>query len=253
MSVHLVKYVLMAAIRDRLILSLIVMLLIGSSLALFLGNAAVIERDQFTVIFAASGLRFISVFGLVLFVVFFIRRSFDGKDIEFLLSRPIGRLRIIFSYAFSFSLLAIFMGLTVGGAVCAVAPHLFSDGHILWIASIIIENIIMVNAALFFSMYISSSATAALVTSGFYVLARMMGQLLGITDSALVDSTGIYAMALQMVSVIMPRLDLMGQSSWLIYGAENSVIGLTYIIGQGVIFSALVLLAASLDFIRRQF
>lgn len=253
MSLPLVKYVLMAALRDRLILSLIVILLLGSSLALFLGNAAVIEKDQFTVIFAASGLRFISIFGLVLFVVFFIRRSFEGKDIEFLLSRPIGRLHIIFSYALSFSLLAIFMGLTVGLAVYAVAPHLFGAGHVLWTTSIIVESIIMVNAALFFSMYISSSATAALVTSGFYILARMMGQLLGITDSSLVDNTGIYAMALQMVSVIMPRLDLMGQSSWLIYGAEGSTIGIAYIIGQGIVFSALVLLAASLDFLRRQF
>lgn len=253
MSFPLVKYVLIAALRDRLILSLIVILFIGSSLALFLGSAAVIEKDQFTIVFAAAGLRFTSVFGLVLFVVFFIRRSFEGKDIEFLLSRPIGRLRIIFSYAAAFSLLATFMGLTVGLAVYAVSPHLFGDGHVLWIASIIVENIIMVNVALFFSMYISSSATAALVTLGFYMLARMMGQLLGITDSSLVDGGGIYAMALQMVSVIMPRLDLMGQSSWLIYGVEGSGIGLAYILGQGVVFSALVLLAASLDFIRRQF
>ncbi|MGH1377618.1 MAG: hypothetical protein ACRBB3_02240 [Alphaproteobacteria bacterium] len=253
MSFPLIKYVLMAAIRDRLILSMLVIFFLGSSLALFLGDAAVIEKDQFTVIFAASGLRLISVFGLVLFVVFFVRRSFDGKDIEFLLSRPVGRLKIIFSYAFSFSLLALLMGISVGLCVYALAPHLFAQGHLLWVVSIIVENIIMVNVALFFAMYISSSASAAMVTSGSYILARMMGQLLGITDSSLVDSAGIYSMALQFVSVIIPRLDLMGQSSWLIYGVEGSDIGLLYIIGQGLVFTSLVLAAASLDFVRRQF
>lgn len=253
MSFPLVKYVLMAALRDRLILSMLIIFFLGSSLALFLGDAAVIEKDQFTVIFAASGLRLTSVFGLVLFVVFFIRRSFEGKDIEFLLSRPVGRLKIIFSYAFSFSLLALMMGMSVGLCVYAVAPHLFAQGHVLWILSIIVEGIIMVNVALFFAMYISSSASAAMVTSGFYILARMMGQLLGITDSSLVDSGGIYSMALQLVSVIIPRLDLMGQSSWLIYGVQNSEIGIVYIIGQGLVFTSLVLAAASMDFIRRQF
>lgn len=253
MSFPLVKYVLMAAIRDRLILSMLVIFFLGSSLALFLGDAAVIEKDQFTVIFAASGLRLTSIFGLVLFVVFFIRRSFEGKDIEFLLSRPVGRLKIIISYAFSFSLLAVVMGASVGLCVYAVAPHLFAQGHVLWILSIIVEGIVMVNVALFFAMYISSSASAAMVTSGFYILARMMGQLLGITDSSLVDSGGIYSMALQFVSVIIPRLDLMGQSSWLIYGVQSSEIGVVYIIGQGIVFTSLVLAAASLDFIRRQF
>ncbi len=252
MSFPLVKYVLLAAIRDRLILSLIVILLLGSSLAIFLGSSAVIEKDQFSMIFTAAGLRVVSVLGLVLFVVFFIRRSFEGKDIEFLLSRPIGRLQIIFSYGFAFSLLAVLMSISVGVAVYSVAPHLFGDGHLLWIASIMVENIIMVNAALFFSMYISSSATASLVTFGFYILARMMGQLLGIVDSSLVDSSGIYAMALQMVSAVTPRLDLMGQTSWLLYGAD-STLSMAHIFLQGAVFSLLLLFAASLDFVRRQF
>ncbi len=252
MSFPLVKYVLMAALRDKLILSLIVILLLGSSLSIFLGSSAVTEKDQFTLIFTAAGLRFVSVLGLVLFVVFFIRRSFEGKDIEFLLSRPVGRLKIIFSYGAAFSLLAIFMTAAIGLAIYAVAPHLFGSGHFLWIASIAVENIIMVNAALFFAMYISSSATASLVTFGFYVLARMMGQLLGIVDSSLVDASGPYAMALQMVSVITPRLDLLGQTSWLLYGVDSNF-NMLHVFAQGGVFTMLVLFAASLDFVRRQF
>ncbi len=252
MSLPLVKYVLMAAFRDRLILSMLVIILLGSLLSIFLGSAAIIEKDQFTLVFTAAGLRIISVLGLVLFVIFFVRRSFEARDIEFLLSRPISRLNIIFSYGTAFSLLAILMGLAVGVAVYSVAPHLLGAGHALWILSIIVENIIMVNIALFFSMYISSSAAASLITLGFYVLARMMGQLLGIIDSDLVNSSGIYSAALQIVSVITPRLDLMGQTSWLIYGVSGDITA-WHILAQGFVFPALVLLAASFDFTRRQF
>ena len=101
MSLPLVKYVLTGAIRDRLVVAMVIALILSSSLAIFLGSSAVIEKDQFSIVFAAAGLRFISILGLVLFVVFFIRRSFEAKDIEFMLSRPIGRLVFIFSHALS--------------------------------------------------------------------------------------------------------------------------------------------------------
>ena len=252
MSVPLIKYVLKAALRDKLVLSLVVLLLVGSSLATFLGSSAIIERDLFTVVFAAGGLRIVSVFGLILFVVFFVRRSFESKDIEYLLSRPLSRIRILFSYAFAFSLLAVFIQIAVGLTVYSVSPHLFGYGHLLWCVSVMVEAIIMVNVALFFAMYISSAANASMATLSVYVLGRLMGQLLGISDSTLVDSTGVYAMALQLVSLITPRLDLLGQTSWLIYGADGTY-GLEDAIIQGAVFSALVLLAAALDFVRRQF
>lgn len=252
MSAPLIKYVLKAALRDRLVLSLVILLLVGGSLATFLGSSAIIEKDQFTVVFAAGGLRIISILGLVLFVVFFVRRSFESKDIEYLLSRPLSRLAILYSYAFAFCILAVMIQIAVGLAVYSVSPHLFSYGHILWCVSVMIESIIMVNVALFFAMYISSSANACMATLSVYVLGRLMGQLLGISDSTLVDNTGIYAMALQLVSMITPRLDLLGQTSWLIYGADGAY-GIDDALIQGAVFSALVLVAASLDFVRRQF
>jgi len=251
-SPTLVKYALLAAIRDKLFLSLIVCLIVAASLSFFLGDSALSEKDQFTLIFAASGMRIVVVFALVLFVVFFIRRSFDSKDIEFLLSRPVSRSSIIFSYAFSFAVLSFFICLCLAAVLFAVGPHLFSQGHVLWIFSVFIECVIMVNLALFFSMYISSAVSAVMASLGGYVLGRLMGQFLGIIDANLVDNTGVFAMALQLVSVITPRLDLLGQSSWLLYGIDSHS-SLLMVLVQGVVFSALVLSAASFDFVKRQF
>ncbi|MCB1783002.1 MAG: hypothetical protein KDI13_03330 [Alphaproteobacteria bacterium] len=242
----------MAAVRDRLVLSLLLLLVLGSSLSLFLGSSAVIEKSQFAAVFTAGGLRIASVLGLILFVVFFVRRSFESKDVEFLLSRPVGRLQLLISYSVAFAFLGAVMGLAELLCVYSVAPQMFGQGHILWGVSIIAENIIMVITALFFSMYLSSAATSAMAVMGFYVLARMMGQLLGISDSNMVDDYGPVAMILQLVSVITPRLDLLGQTSWLVYGVSGDY-GVGYAVLQGTVFCALVFMGALFDFIRRQF
>lgn len=251
MNSALVKYVLKAAIRDRLIISMLVVLAVCSCLSIFLGSAATIEKDQFTLVFAAGGIRIVSVFGLVLFSIFFVRRSFDSKDIEFLLSRPVGRIQFILSYAFALSIIAIIMTVMVGIALISVAPHLFGIGHLLWILSVGVESIIMINTALFFSMYISSAATASMAAFGFYVLGRMMGQLLGIVDSDIANSE-ILAFVLQLVSVVTPRLDLIGQTSWLLYGPGDGY-GFIFATLQGVVFLILILSATILDFLKRQF
>ncbi len=253
MSWQLVKYVLIAALRDRLLLSLLVLLALGASLSVFMGSAAVMEQDRFALVFAGGGLRIASVLGLVLFVVFHVRRSFDTKDVEFLLSRPIGRAAFLLSFAVAFSLLAIVMGLAVGVTLYALGPHIFGYGHLLWITSLIIENIIMVNTALFFAMVLQSASTAAMACSAFYVLARMMGQILGILDSGS-GFLGIEAMpvVMQGISAITPRLDLMAQTSWLVYGVGDHI-GFIYVATQGLVFSALVLLAALLDLVYKKF
>ena len=252
-NIQLVKYALTAAMRDKLIISMFVMFVLGACLSVFFGSAAVIEKDEFTVVFAAGGLRILSVMGLVLFVIFFIRRSFDSKDIDFLLSRPIGRIPLIFSYFLAFTVLCVLMSAAVVLVIYAVSPHIYSYAYILWGVSILVESIIMISAALFFSMYISSASNAAMVTMGFYVLGRMMGQLIGIIDSSLIDGSGALAMALQVVSVVTPRLDLLGQSSWLVYGLDGTDIGLFTVIIQGVVFCSLVLGAACYDFSKRAF
>lgn len=251
-SLPLIHYVLIAAIRDRMLLAFFLLLAVGCSLSLFLGSAAVIEKDRFSIVFASGGLRIASVMALLLFVVFFVRRSFDGKDIEFLLSRPISRIQFVLSLAVGFSVQAILISLAVGATICGISPHLISNGHVLWITSLVIENIIMVNTAFFFAMYISSAASASMAACAFYLLSRMMGQLLGIVDSNLIDNFGPLSVVTQTVSVLVPRLDLMAQTSWLLYGFDSKI-GFLTIILQGAIFCFLVLSATLLDFVRRQF
>ncbi len=254
MSWPLVRYVLTAAIRDRLVMAVIIALILSASLSVFLGSAAITEKTSFAVVFAGSGLRLAGVLGLVLFTVFFIRRSFDARDVEFLLSRPVSRVEFLLSYAAGLSVLALGMTLAQGLCLYILNPQAFSAGHIAWIVSMAAENVIMANTALFFAMILSSAATAAMAVTGFYVLARLMGQMLGI-----IDSTGQYKLVYQVmeyiiqgISAVMPRLDLMGQTSWLIYdfGAPEN---LGAILTQGAVFAVMIVLASLIDLVRRQF
>ena len=252
MSRPLVLYVLTAALRDRLVMAMIITLVVGTSLAVFLGSAAIAEKQQFAMVFAGAGLRLAGVLGLVLFTVFFIRRSFDARDVDFILSRPVSRVEFLLSYAAGLSLLALGMAAAQTLCLYIIGGNLFGPSHISWAVSIAFENIIMVNAALFFSMILSSAATAATATAGFYILARLMGQLLGIIDST-GKGTFIYNLMeyiLQAISAVMPRLDLMAQTSWLIYG---EAVEISSILLQGAIFTILIITAALIDLVRRQF
>lgn len=253
-SVILIQYILKAAIRDRLLLGLALLLILSVCVSLFMGSAAVNEQDQFAAVFAAGSIRLLNAIGLTLFIVFFIRRCFEMRDIEFMLSRPIGRLKLVLSYSAGFSVIAALLGLISGLCVIALSPHLFSEGHILWTLSLVLENIILVNVALFFSMILSSAASCAFACLGYYVLARMSAELLGVVESGKhIFNSEALEWGLQAISALMlPRLDLLTQTSWLIYGPDEGV-SLVFVLSQGAIYTALALSAALIDMRYRQF
>ncbi|MDH5723102.1 MAG: hypothetical protein OEY94_07255 [Alphaproteobacteria bacterium] len=253
MLLPLVRYVLQAALRDRLVLALFLVLAVATALSIFFGSSAVIEKDIFSVVFIAGSLRIASILGLTLFVIFFVRKSFDSKDIEFLLSRPIGRVRFILSYSTAFNIIAVLLGLAGIATIYAMSLGLEKEGHFIWALSYLVECIIMVNVAFFFALYISSAANAAMATAAFYILGRMMGQILGIIDSNLLKTSLPVEMAMTLVSILVPRLDLMAQNSWLVYGLQNPLSSVFFVIAQCLVFYFLIINAILLDFVRRQF
>ena len=253
MSAALIQYVLKAAIRDKLIIAMLVLIVLTTSMSIFMASSAITEQDQFLAVYASGSLRILAVLGLVVFTAFFVRRSFDAKDVEFLLSRPISRIQFVLSYACAFSILAIILSIACGLALFLMSPDLFSHAFVIWCVSLMVETVIMVNVTFAFAMILSSAATIVLAVLAFYVLARMMGQILGIMEAELIGPImeGVEIM-MNMVSSVTPRLDLMGQTSWLVYGLGPDV-NLPFIMIQGAIFLALILLVALLDLIMRQF
>lgn len=259
MSSVLVRYILMAAVRDRLIWGVVAMSLLGICLSIFSGSAAIIEQGQFVLAYMAGGLRIIALLGLTLFTVFFVRRSFDSRDIEFLLTRPISRSTFVVSHIVAFSVLSACAGLFISVLVGVLAARFGTNTSVLlWCFGVTFELIIVSNVAFFFAMVLSSPVTSGMATFGFYILARLMGQLLAILHHAAnpVDVQGQLMLGLGYVagaiSVVIPRFDLMAQTSWLIYGG-GVVSDWIWIICQALAFLSLVGVATLIDLRRRQF
>ena len=254
MSMILTGYVLKAAVRDRLVIGMFIVMALAVSLSIFMGSAALNEKDQFAAVFAAGSIRFLNVFGLCLFVVFFIRRSFESRDIEYMLTRPVSRVKFLMSYAAGLSIIALISGLFSGLCLYAMSPHLFSEGLILWTLSMAVENVIMMNAALFFAMILPSAATASFAVLGLYVMGRMSGQILGILDAQkhFMHFQGL-EVTMESISFFMPRLDLLAQTSWLIYGAEDGGVSYPFILLLGIGYTGVLLLASIIDLIYRKF
>ncbi len=251
----LFRYILMAAGRDRFVWGLLGVLAITVSLSNFFGASVITEQNEFASTFAAFGFRLFGVTCVVMFIGTYIRRCFENRDIDFLLSRPIGRMQFVFTHAAAFSTLAILTALVMGGTILGLEKHGAEAGFYLWWVSIMVEFLIMANVAMFFAFVITSSTACLLAIFSFYLLCRLMGDILGIMQNHSVELQGKYlAMSkiMEAISMFIPRLDLMGQTKWLIYG-PSSEITYAFLLGQGAVFASLIIAATAIDMHRRQF
>lgn len=249
----------MAAIRDRVIWGIAAMSILAVCLSIFSGSAAIIEQGQFVVAYLAGGLRIIALLGLTLFTIFFIRRSFDARDVEFLLTRPVSRSAFVVSHVVAFSVLAIGTGAFIAMIVGALSLHFGEMSSVLlWCFGVTFELMIVTNVAFFFAMVLSSPVTAGMGTFGFYILARLIGQLLAIFHHTPVGGDASYYVfnglghVVNVIAILLPRLDLLVQTSWLIYGGA-SVVDWIFVFIQGVAFLSLLCVATLIDLRRRQF
>ncbi len=249
----LFRYIVMAAGRDRFFLSIAGILLVVIALSVFFGSSVLNEQDQFARTFAAFGFRLFGVVTLVLFVVSFIRRSFEARDIEYLLSRPIGRISFITTHAAGFSCLALIATLLLGGTTVALETGKLQSGVFLWWASIAVEFIVMANVAMFFAFVMTSATACIMVVFSFYLLSRLMGEILGILQKAAENPViDLLSKLMELISIFIPRLDLMGQTKWLLYGAPTDI-SFGFVVGQAFVFMGVIIGATILDMHRRQF
>ncbi len=269
----LITYILRAALRDKIVLCFLTAIVPVAGLAIVLGASAVSEQADFSIVFLAAFLRILGVVSLSVFFCAYLRRSFENREVEFLLARPLSRLSFLTSHMAAFSVLAVTMVLVLGAAI-GLAGTIASGGLLSWTVGLAVEYLVLSAIALFFALGLSSVTGAVLATLAFYVLARMMGVLLGIAAQA-PDNYFLATLGrvMDVLAVIVPRLDLICQGDWLTYGpqmaqaiAGNSPGGtgifqavlsyagpLSLACLQGGCFVLLAVGAAALDFSRRQF
>ncbi|MES2729838.1 MAG: hypothetical protein V4621_07060 [Pseudomonadota bacterium] len=254
MSWPLVRYVLMGARHDRIILSIFVAIGLACALSIFLGSAAVVEKPEFAFVYMAASLRNLGAFGLMIFIVFFFRRAMDNRDVDFLLSRPVSRACFLISHVVGFAIIAVAIAALVFGAITIFGWRGWQPGFLLWGGSYAIELLCVMMVSLFFSVMLRSASSATFACLAFYILCRLLGQISGILahKSDIDISHGVLNGIMQSVMLFLPRLDLLGQTSWLLYGPVAGT-PYTFLLVHGCVFMALVFCAMTADFVRRQF
>ena len=248
-----IRYILITALRDRLFTGLFIGILVATAISATLGGTALIEEKEMTLSFASWSARVILIVGLIVFICFHIRSSFDTKEIDVILSRPISRSNLILSYWLGFSFIGLLLAVPTISIIAIIGANDFV-GFIGWSTSILLEIGLVVALSLFAAFTVRSAVVAVLGCMGFYILSRTMAFFVFASNSGAVSGEKfiILKWILQTISTVMPRLDFFGKSDWLIYGFNSAQDWHLFVI-QTAIYIPILLIATMIDFRRKEF
>jgi hypothetical protein len=244
----LIKFVLLTALRDKLYLGLLVILggVLGLSKAV--GFSALSEESQMQLVYFSSLSRIVIVCGMILFICFYLNRSFENKEVEFILSRNISRNTFVLAHWISFILNSLILIVPV-----SIIILFFGRTNLLgiswWSITIILELMLVSTFAITASLILKNAVIAVLSTISFYFISRMMGFFV---YSISISPEFSLKSILKFLSSIFPRLDLFGKSEWLVYNAIN-LQDIYIVLLQSLIYIPLMLFISFHDFNKKQF
>ncbi|MGE3474397.1 MAG: hypothetical protein AB7H70_01185 [Rhodospirillaceae bacterium] len=244
-----VRLVALTALRNRLFAGLLLALIGATGISIFLGGTALIEQAQAVVVFAAGAGRIVLVAGLVVFVAFHVQSMIETREVEGILARALTRGRFVLGYWLGFGLVTCVFVAGLAATLWIVAP--VPGGVPVWAFSLLLECLIVVAVAIFSGLMLERATSCVIFSLGFYALSRLMGLFLGIRDfmpGAREARASDYVV--DVLALIIPRLDLFAQTGWLVYGQNGQLL---WPFAQGLVFLGLVLAASIFDLTRRQF
>lgn len=243
--------------RDRMLPALWALGLLLLLVCRALGGAMLVEGREASLAFASTTLRLLVVGGMVMTVCFQMRKWVENREIEAWLTRPLSRASLVLGLAGGYGLLALAL-------VLPLVPLLWlllqpqGQGLLLWSVSLLLEAWVATGFALFLACSLSNATVAALAALALYALARLAHGFKDIAQAGIGDAlaspvTGLPLRWLaEALAAVMPRLDLFGQSSWLIYGPDTDW-GLGLLLLQAAVTLPLLLAATVFDLKGRRF
>lgn len=249
------RYIVLVARRDRLFAALCLAILLAAGLSAVLGSAALVEQTEMALSFTGAAARLILVLGLAVFVPFSLHRLIETGELSLILSRPLTRTRFVLGAGLGYGLVAAVLVVPAWAVVWLVGPPPVT-GFVVWGASLLLEMTLVVGAALFFGLSLSSSVASTIAVLAFYVLARMAPFLVGILDADWSANAGVFGQGIEMVMIgiaaVMPRVDLFARTDWLVHDATFDR-AVWVMLLQWLVYLPLLLAATAFDFRRRQF
>ncbi len=251
--VPIARYTLIEALRNRLFWLALTLVVAGLAFTQFLQQVAITESAQIQAALLAALLRVGAVFMLASFVVTSMVREFNDKVMELILSRPIRRSSYFFGKLAGFALVALVLALIFSLPLALFAP---APRVALWGLSLACELLIVTSVSLFCVLSLTQVLSALAAVTGFYLLGRAIGALQIIAANPLADGMvpgqQFINLAVDAIAFLLPGLDRMTQTSWLIYAAPTSaeILGL---LAQTAVYLLFLCSAALFDLQRKNF
>ncbi len=249
-ALTLARSVLREARRGGLPWLALASLALGLGLAGFLSQVALTESLALQAALLAAVLRACAVFLVAALVTSSTLREIHDKGLELMLSLPVPRAthylgRLAGFVACGAALAAAFaLPLALWAPPAQVA---------LWGVSLAFETALVAAAALFFAMTLAQFVPAITATAGLYLLARSIGAIQAIASGPLAEATlaaRLAQHAVDAVALLLPRLDGVTRTAWLLYEAPAASAYGCALAGMAV-YTALLVAAGLFDFHRR--
>lgn len=243
------RFTIIDGLRSRW--ALVVLALIGAALTLgaFGGSLALTESGRVSLVAFAPVLRIASVLAIIVFVTAATVREIDERSRLMMLAAPLSRSAWVLAKFTGIAVLA-----TITAAACALPLLVFhlpgtAAGSVAWLLSLALELVVVGGLTLTMACSLAQVPSAVLAASGCYLLARLIGAAMLLNERApLADQRAVAdagSFVLDAIGMLMPRLDLFTQTPWLLGAAPAD---LPAVVGQAVLYSAIVVTLAALDF-----
>jgi Cu-processing system permease protein len=245
--------VLREALKNRLARMVIVLMVIGLAFALFVKQLAIMEITAIETAFVAALYRLGAVFLLSVFIITSQIREVNDKGLDLLLSLPLSRAHFFAGKFLGYASCALMTAVVISLPLFLLAPpaQVFA-----WGISLTLELLIITSASLFFVLALPHSMGCLLSVMGLYLLARTMAALQLMGATSLVETSGVVRQItngiLNAIALLLPRLDLFTQTSWLVNHA-GGMADLPTLMLQTLIYVTLLAGAALFDLYRKNY
>ena len=212
-------YALVEALRSGLPWLAAACMLAVLGLSFFLSQVAITEGIALQASVAGALLRASAVFLVATHVVASVTREANDKGLELALALPISRPTYYLGKLAGFACVAFVIASVFSLPLLAWSKAL--DLACWWI-SLAAESALVATMALFFGTALAQSVAALSAVAGLYLLGRAIAAIQAIASGPLAEETVAAHVArwtADAIALLLPRLEMVTRSDWLLYGA----------------------------------
>ncbi len=247
------KFTIIEAMRNRLVLLLLLVTAISFAMVEFIGDLAITEHRTTQMAILAAFLRLCSVVIVTMFVVSSTVRELQDKTLEMILAMPIQRSQYYLGKLYGFIVVAFIISAVFGFMLVFYAQP---ESVAIWSLSLFLELILVVAIGLVMLFTFNQVPPALAGVFIIYAAARITTSIYLMAKYPIVAHTTMAQKFMdsfiEMMTWLLPDLHRFTQTSWLTSATSDWSL-LLPVLGQTLIFLGLLSTIALFDFYRKNF